>query len=887
MRTPLTMCLAATALVAQSGSVIDPPQLAGVLEPAAASQFLLPAHGFTAAELAYSPVPYPALVAGGSALYVPDPMLCSANYAGPDVAQLVCAVPEGAIVLLDASSSLALYVLGVPALTWSSPTGLCIDGKQQQVVLLDAAVPSLLRLDLADLRAGKAQFTSQLLPAAWSNVKGIAFDSAHDRILGFDPSTGNLLQHSAVEPSIEAGELRPLSAVSSFGFAPTVNGYQDLFVTSGSEGMLTDQWTWNLATSDDETATLRATILTSTFTPPSPDPSGLTYDALNDRLVMTDSEVDEMPIYAGKNAFEMSRTGVVARSTTTLAYTPEPAGLTLDPTKREFYISDDDKDKVFVVGEGADGLLNTADDSLRSFSVRNFCPDAEGLAFDGARGVLWIAGGADNKLHKLQAGANGIFDGTPPNGDDVLTSFDLAPFGVTNPSAVALRSGDGGLYVLGIPKTRLIHMNHLGQLERVVILPSTSMVRPQNIVFAPSTVGTSESLFLTDRGHDNDVEPTENDGKMREYGMPAAAQINQPPIVNAGPDAGGLTTSAAHLAGTASDDGLPSGSLALDWHMVSGPGNASFTAPAQLATDVSFSAAGSYTLELSAYDGELVSADQVVIAVQPGNLPPVVDAGPGATIPSTSSAHLVGIANDDGLPGPMAMQWSMLSGPGSATFTAPTQLVTDVSFSAVGSYTLKLSGFDGEFTSTDTVVVDVRPVFTVDRAIGNGNDDAEQKGTKMDLKGNTLEMVLSGGVNQLVGYRFTGLTIPAGAVIMSANIQFTTEVASTTGTQLFIAGQASDNALTFGSTANNLSLRPVTAAKVTWQPLSWTVVGQAGDNQRTPNLKNVVQEITNRPGWVAGNAMAFVVSGTGVRVASSYNRNRARAARLVVTYYAP
>ena len=79
MRTPLTMCLAATALVAQSGSVIDPPQLAGVLEPAAASQFLLPAHGFTAAELAYSPVPYPALVAGGSALYVPDPMLCSAS----------------------------------------------------------------------------------------------------------------------------------------------------------------------------------------------------------------------------------------------------------------------------------------------------------------------------------------------------------------------------------------------------------------------------------------------------------------------------------------------------------------------------------------------------------------------------------------------------------------------------------------------------------------------------------------------------------------------------------------------------------------------------------------------------------------------------------------
>ncbi|HZN41543.1 MAG TPA: hypothetical protein VFD82_22245 [Planctomycetota bacterium] len=887
MRTPLTIGLAATALVAQSGSVIDPPQLAGVLEPAAASQFLLPLHGFTSAQLAYSPVPFPALVAGGSPLYVPDPMLCSANYAGADVAQLVCAAPEGVIVLLDATPSLALYVVAVPALTWSSPTGLCIDANQQQLVVLDAAVPSLLRANLADLRAGNAQFKTQLLPAAWSSVKGIAYDVARDRILGFDPATGELLQQSAFEPTIEAGSLRPLSAVLSFGFAPTASSNHDLFVTSGDETLLTDQWTWNLATTDADTATLLATVMTSEWVPPSPDPSGLTYDPLNDRLVVTDSEVDEMPIYAGKNTFEISRAGIVARSTTTLAYTPEPAGLTLDPAKREFYISDDDRDKIYVVATGADGLLNTADDSVRSFSVRNFCPDAEGLAFDGARGVLWIAGGAAHLLHKLQAGANGIFDGTPPNGDDVLTSFDVAPFGVTDPSGVALRSGDGGLYILGVPKTRLLHMNHLGQLVRVITLPATSMIRPQNIVFAPSTVGAGESLFLVDRGHDNDVEPTENDGKMREYGIPAPVQINQPPIVNSGPDAGALTTSAAHLAGTAIDDGLPGGPLTFEWHMVSGPGTASFTAPTQLATDVSFSAAGSYALELSAFDGELVSADPLVITVQQGNLPPVVDAGPSVTIPSTSSAHLAGTANDDGLPGPVTMQWSMLSGPGSATFTAPTQLETDVSFSAVGSYTLELSGFDGEFTSTDTVVVTVRPVFTVERAIISGNDDAEQKGTKVDLKNGTLEMVLNGGVNQLVGYRFASLTIPAGAVIMSANIQFTTETATTTGTQLFIAGQASDNALTFQGQANNISLRPVTAARVTWQPLSWTVVGQAGDNQRTPNLKNVVQEITNRPGWVSGNAMAFVVSGSGLRVASSYNKNRNRAAKLVVTYYAP
>ena len=1258
MRTLFATCLAATALVAQSTPVIDEPHLAGVLEPAAAAQLLLPVQGFPASMLAYSPVPYPALRAGDSVLYVPDPLLCSANYAGADVAQLVCAVPQGVIVLLDASSSLALHVMAVPAGTWSMPTGICIDGAREQVVLLDSAQPSLLRIALADLRAGNAQFTWTALPSAWSAVRGIAFDSERDRVVGLDPTTGDLLQHTASEPSLVAGSLRPLATVFSFGFAPAVNPSTgsvdvDLFITSGDERMLTDRWTWNAVTTDDETATLRATVLTSSWVPPSPDPSGIAYDALNDRLVISDNEVDEMTIYAGKNVFETSRTGVLSRTTTTVGYSNEPTGVTLDAATRTFYITNDDADEIDVVSTGPDGLLHTADDTVRPFSVRNFCPDAESLAFDSATGTLWIAGGLSNLLHKLRPGLNGYFDGTPPNGDDVLASFDLAQYGVTNAGGVALRSGDGGIYVLGIPKTRVIHLNALGQLIRVINLPSTSMVRPQSIVFAPSTVGGGDSLFLVDRGHDNDVDPLENDGRMREYAMPAPVQINQPPVVNAGPDVNTTTTSPAHLAGSVGDDGL-SGPLTKQWSQLAGPGTAFFTAPTQPVTDVSFSAAGNYTLQLSssdgefsssdtvdvsvqepppgtilevavaaswddaeeqptttvrssadldmvvdgtinqviglrflnlaippgatiasayvqfttdsanssatqltlagqasdnpptfltnignistrprttatvpwapvawsvvgeagpnqrtpelasivqeitnrpgwlsgnalvlvitgtgcrnastwdraatlapklvvryltsapinqppavnagpdvtavittaaqlsgtvtddglpgpltiqwsklsgpgtvtftgpnqavtnvtfsalgtytcqlsAFDGEFTRTDTVVVTVQASNQAPAVNAGPDVATAITSSAHLAGTASDDGLAAPLSIQWSMLSGPGTATFTAPAQAVSDVSFSAVGSYTLQLSAFDGEFTSTDTVVVTVTPAnqapvvnagpdlstvmpaaahlvgtvsddgmlspltiqwrkvsgpgtatftapaqpvtdvsfslagsytlelsafdggftstdtvvvtaqqsagVTFERAISSGNDDAEERGNKIDRGSDTLEMVVDGTVNQVVGLRFTNVVIPKGAVITSAYLQFTTEKATSIPTQLSIVGEASNNASSFRTSALNISSRPDTAASVGWAPAPWTVIGQAGLDQRTPDLASIVQEITNRAGWATGNAMVFTISGTGCRTATSYNQRRAAAPKLVVTYH--
>jgi hypothetical protein len=328
----------------------------------------------------------------------------------------------------------------VPPSTWSSLAGVCIDGEHQQVVLLDAAGPRLVHITFADLRAGTAQFRSTWLPTPWSTVRGIAFDFARDRIVGLDPQTGHLLQHSVVDPADpnpDGGTLSPVPQVLAFGFAPTEGLEHDLFVSSGDPRMLTSQWAWNDAGTDGSTtATLRATVATSAWSPASPDPSGIGFDDVRDRLMVSDGEVEEMTIYAGKNVWEASRAGVVSRSTTTLAYTTEPVGITFQSSTRTFYISDDTTpDAVYVVTVGPDGLLNSSDDTRRSFDVGNFPTDPEDTAFDNARNELWVSGGIFNTVHRLRPGPNGIFNGIPPVGDDQILTINVATFGVTDVEA--------------------------------------------------------------------------------------------------------------------------------------------------------------------------------------------------------------------------------------------------------------------------------------------------------------------------------------------------------------------------------------------------------------------------------------------------------------------
>ena len=96
--------------------------------------------------------------------------------------------------------------------------------------------------------------------------------------------------------------------------------------------------------------------------------------------------------------------------------------------------------------------------------------------------------------------------------------------------------------------------------------------------------------------------------------------------------------------------------------------------------------------------------------------------------------------------------------------------------------------------------------------------------------------------------------------------------------------KAADNAATFASGSSNISARPRTGASASWTPPSWTTVGEAGAGRADPDLSALIQEIVNRPGWVSGNALALVVTGSGHRTSQAFEGSAARAALLHVEF---
>ena len=217
---------------------------------------------------------------------------------------------------------------------------------------------------------------------------------------------------------------------------------------------------------------------------------------------------------------------------------------------------------------------------------------------------------------------------------------------------------------------------------------------------------------------------------------------NQPPVVNAGPDAAIAAGASAALAGTASDDGVPTGaSLTPAWSRLSGPGAVTFANSASLATAATFSAPGEYVLRLLVSDSQFTGSDLVNITVAAPNQPPVVSAGPDQAIEHDAPASLAGSATDDGLPRGFGFSftWNKISGPGSVAFADGFAAATSATFSAPGTYVLQLSASDGELTGSNTVSVAVRPPPNRAPAVNAGPDQTLETGRSAQLNGSATD----------------------------------------------------------------------------------------------------------------------------------------------------
>jgi hypothetical protein len=187
---------------------------------------------------------------------------------------------------------------------------------------------------------------------------------------------------------------------------------------------------------------------------------------------------------------------------------------------------------------------------------------------------------------------------------------------------------------------------------------------------------------------------------------------------------------------------------------------------------------------------------------------------------------------------------------------------------------------------------------TIIQPIVAGSDDAEESLEAANLgvvniDSTDIELAVDGPPEprQWVGLRFPNLSIPQGATINSASIQFTVDTTDTEpDTDVMIFGELAPNSVTFAEVNNDISGRPRTSSSVLWNDIPvWTTVGAAGPDQRTPNLASIIQEIVNQAGWASGNALSLLIrpdpitDSTGERTAGAFETDVAGSAPAVLT----
>jgi hypothetical protein len=384
-------------------------------------------------------------------------------------------------------------------------------------------------------------------------------------------------------------------------------------------------------------ASLVRTTHTSLWSPPSPDPSCVTFRPETGDFWTTDNEVDEMTIFSGVTLWRHDALGNVSQTFNLTGFTNEPSGIAFDPAGGRAWISDDNIGVIHRIDFGPDGEFMTGDDVIADIDglVAAGCDDPEDVTYNPFDGKLYIPSVDSNELCSIAPGPNGNFDDAAPVGDDVVTAVSLAPQGILKPKGVTHDPFTNTLIIADRGTNNSNRDLWQTTLDGVALRKIDGTVpggyKPSGVTFGPSTVNPMlRALFVTDNAVDNGVDPLENDGKIHEF-VVAPLNGNAAPTVDAGP-AQTITWPASQvtLAGTVTDDGHPYPPSALTWSWVpqSGPGTVTLSDPEELDSTASFSTPGVYVLRLEADDFALTASDTVQVTVNPAPPPPSCGIGP-------------------------------------------------------------------------------------------------------------------------------------------------------------------------------------------------------------------------------------------------------------------
>lgn len=184
----------------------------------------------------------------------------------------------------------------------------------------------------------------------------------------------------------------------------------------------------------------------------------------------------------------------------------------------------------------------------------------------------------------------------------------------------------------------------------------------------------------------------------------------------------------------------------------------------------------------------------------------------------------------------------------------------------------------------------VAPVEITQSYVSSPSDAAEE-GSSGLVVNNSPDLELTYDAvrgPQLVGLRFEDVQVPRGATVEQAHIQFQADEPDSGQVSVRIQAVATDDAAGFAQGSNHsISERKRTTASALWDIAAWNRRGERNFKQRTPDLKDVLKEVTSREGWRYGHSVAFILTGDNQghkRVAESYRGDKQGAPVLHIKY---
>ena len=279
---------------------------------------------------------------------------------------------------------------------------------------------------------------------------------------------------------------------------------------------------------------------------------------------------------------------------------------------------------------------------------------------------------------------------------------------------------------------------------------------------------------------------------------------NNAPSANAGPDFGATQNTPITLNGSGTLADPDGDALIYGWTQASGPA-VTITNASQAVAWFSTPEIGTYEFVLSAFDGWVLSQDNVIVAVS--NAPPVADAGPDANSIPFAVTSLDGSASSDPNGDPLTFNWTQFSGPEVVAITNWNLSIASFTPTMVGVYTFNLTVTDNYTASaTDQVVITTSTCSLSPVDLGSSAGFAVLAGSTVT---NTGPTIVTGDLGVSPGTSVTGFppgtvvgTIHAGGPIAAAaNADLTiayNDAAGRTLCQVTVSGDLGGQTLTPG-----------------------------------------------------------------------------------------